>query len=100
MLLAIDIGNTNIVLGVFKGKALKKRWRISTLKKGALDEYTAILSGLFLKDGIKPSGFKGAVVSSVVPSLNRVFRETIRGLTGAAPLFAGVDLIPKMPVLI
>lgn len=100
MLLAIDIGNTNIVLGVFKGKALKKSWRIPTLKKGAPDEYAAILSGLFLKDGIEPSGFKGAVVSSVVPSLDRVFRETIRGLTGFRPLFAGVDLIPKMPVLI
>ncbi|MBI5238735.1 MAG: type III pantothenate kinase [Deltaproteobacteria bacterium] len=100
MLLAVDIGNTNIVLGVFKGKALKKSWRISTLKKGALDEYTALVSGLFLKDGIKPSGLKGAVVSSVVPSLDRVFRETIRGLTGVRPLFAGVDLIPKMPVLI
>ncbi len=100
MLLAIDIGNTNIVLGVFKGKALKKRWRIPTLKKAASGEYTALLSRLLREDGVRPSGIKGAAVSSVVPSLDRAFRDTLRGLTGLTPLFVGVDLIPKMPVLI
>ena len=69
MLLAIDVGNTNIVLGVFKDGKMLNSWRMATDNKRASDEYGVIIEQMLRHDGIDPAGIKDAVISTVVPSL-------------------------------
>ena len=60
MLLAFDIGNTTIAVGVFKGKKLLKDWRIKTDKEKTGDEYGIILLNLFQREGLESDGFEAA----------------------------------------
>lgn len=100
MLLAIDIGNTNIVVGVFRGEELVKHWRVSTLRQQTADEYGIILLNLFSSYGIKPAEVKGAIVSSVVPSLNKPFKDALLGYFGVTPLIVGEEGVdPLIKVL-
>ena len=69
MLLAIDVGNTNIVLGVFDGKRLAQSWRLQTLRERTSDELGLLIDGLFSYCGIDRSRVKGIILSSVVPPL-------------------------------
>lgn len=78
MLLAIDIGNSNIVLGVFEGEVLRDSWRIGTKASRTADEYAMIIKDLF---GFAELGFSqidGVIVSSVVPPLLPVMHEMTR----------------------
>jgi len=72
MLLAIDIGNTNIVLGVFGNDKILEKWRISTDERKTEDEYGTIILSL-----LKNNTITQAIISSVVPNLNIVFRKLI-----------------------
>lgn len=74
MLLAIDVGNTNTVLGCFWDKDLKKTWRVSTHPIGTADEFRAKMHGLFKLDGIEMGAFRDVVVSSVVPTYTAMLR--------------------------
>lgn len=69
MLLVIDVGNTNIVLGVFDGKELKYDWRISTDKDKTSDEYGLLFEQIFKYNGIDISEVEDIIISSVVPNL-------------------------------
>jgi type III pantothenate kinase len=69
MLLAIDIGNTNIVLGAFKQKQLIKSWRISTDPSKLADEYGILIQQLLQLSDIDHTTFKGVIISCVVPSV-------------------------------
>lgn len=69
MLLAIDVGNTNIVLGVFNGDELVESWRIATDNKRTADEYGTIIDMMLKHDGIDASSIDDVIISSVVPSL-------------------------------
>ncbi len=69
MLLVLDVGNSNIVVGVYKGQELLNDWRIRTDRLRTADEYGLQLVGLFQHAGIDPSEIKGAIISSVVPPL-------------------------------
>ncbi len=69
MLLAIDVGNTNIVLGVFKDDTLVESWRLATDNKRSADEYGTIIDSMFRYAGIKAADIDDVIVSSVVPSL-------------------------------
>jgi type III pantothenate kinase len=75
MLLAVDIGNTNITLGIFKGEELCAHWRLATVHERMPDEYGALLLQLFAHRGILPEDVSGVAVASVVPALTGVFRE-------------------------
>ncbi len=87
MVLAIDIGNTNIAIGGFLGDELCFVARISTDARKTEDEYAAkILSALSLYN-IDRSAIHGAIVSSVVPTLNRVMKAAISRVYGIEPLF-------------
>lgn len=83
MFLAIDIGNTNITLGVFdleKGKAApkpKKVWRMSTFKGRTSDEYGTLLMDMFFYSGFNAKDVKSVAAASVVPALNGVFEELV-----------------------
>lgn len=86
MLLAIDIGNTNISLGVFTDDKLKATWRIATGIHRMADEYASLLLDLFDRQGIAPSQIKEAVLCSVVPPLVAVFEEVCRRYIGISLL--------------
>lgn len=69
MLLAIDVGNSNVVLGVFEGDSLVESWRLATDNKRSADEYGTIIESMFMRQGIKPSDIENIIIASVVPSL-------------------------------
>lgn len=69
MLLVIDVGNTNIVLGVYDGKELKNDWRIATDKDKTSDEYGLLFEQIFRYNGIEREDIEDIIISSVVPNL-------------------------------
>lgn len=89
MLLALDIGNTNISLGMFDGERLVATWRLSTDRAKMSDEYTALLTQLLQLRGLSPSDVDAAVMCSVVPPLTPTFVELCRERFGAEPLSVG-----------
>lgn len=69
MLLAFDIGNSNIVLGVFRDGKLITNWRIETDNNKSADEYGMIINQLFMYEGLKTSDVEDVIISTVVPSV-------------------------------
>lgn len=75
MLLALDVGNTNTVLGVFRGSQLLANWRLTTARDQTVDEYGILTRELFTTAGIDPKSVSGVIISSVVPPLNSTLQE-------------------------
>lgn len=92
MLLAIDVGNTNIVIGVFEGEKLRATWRIATSMHRTSDEYAALLLNLFPQQGIKPAAIKSAALCSVVPPLEPTFDRMCRRYFKVIPLVVGTGI--------
>ncbi|MDH4194322.1 MAG: type III pantothenate kinase [Nitrospirota bacterium] len=86
MLLAIDIGNSQIVCGVFREKTLISHWRLSTDQSKTPDEYSIILRSLLQYNNVRPEDILGCIVSSVVPPLTHVFDMLAQSLLGQQPL--------------
>ena len=86
MLLAMDIGNTNITLGVFEGDTLKATWRVFTDPHRLSDEYSALLQTLFPLKGISYQDVHAVIICSVVPPLTSTFDELCRGYFGVTPM--------------
>ncbi len=86
MLLAIDIGNSNIVIGVFQGEKLLATWRVATALHKMSDEYSALILNLMPHKNIKPQNIKEAIICSVVPSLLATFEELCRSYFKVKPL--------------
>jgi type III pantothenate kinase len=86
MLLAIDIGNTNITFGLYESENLGPRWRIRTIHEKMPDEYGILLDQLFRHRGCRPDQVTGAVIASVVPPLTPVFEQACREYVGQEPL--------------
>ena len=78
MLLVIDIGNTNVVLGVYDGAVLKAHWRLATNAKTTSDEYGILLTNLLASAGLLPVHISAAIMSSVVPALTSTFETLIQ----------------------
>lgn len=89
MLLAIDMGNTNITVGVFDGKKLVLESRLATDHSRMGDQYAIDLCNIFRLYDISPKDIDGAILSSVVPPLDHALREAIRKATGVQPLQVG-----------
>lgn len=89
MILTVDIGNTNISLGVFDGDRLVASIRLSTILSGTRDEYAGRLVSVFDLYGVRREDIRGAILSSVVPPLNAVLREAIRFVFGVEALTVG-----------
>ncbi len=87
MLLTIDIGNTNILLGLFDGDDLKHSWRLSTDKKRTRDELGIYIYNLLHEAKIDPTKLKGAIASSVVPTLNTKLSAALKKYFNINPLF-------------
>jgi type III pantothenate kinase len=86
MLLAIDIGNTNITFGLYEGDTLGPRWRIRTIHDRMPDEYGILLDHLFRHRGYLPEQVTGIAIASVVPPLTPVFEQACRDYVGQEPL--------------
>jgi type III pantothenate kinase len=99
MLLALDIGNTNIAVGVFEEKELYKHWKVESDKEKTHDEYSIMLFNLFSMSGIDISEIKNVIISSVVPPLTPVFQSVSRELFQKKPLVVGPGLKTGMPIL-
>lgn len=89
MLLAIDIGNSNISLGVFEADALRMRAKLSALAERSADEYAAVLYDLLRMNGVGREELTGCILSSVVPGLTGLVEEAVGKLTGLAPMKVG-----------
>ena len=86
MLLAVDIGNTNITLGVYQGERLHATWRVATVHDRMPDEYGILLCQLLAHKGVAADAVTGVAVASVVPALTGVFREISRNYLAQEPL--------------
>jgi type III pantothenate kinase len=86
MLLAIDIGNTNITFGLYEGETLGPRWRIRTIHEKMPDEYGILLDQLFRHRGHHPTQVTGVAIASVVPPLTPVFEQVCRDYLDQMPL--------------
>ncbi|NLI90638.1 MAG: type III pantothenate kinase [Peptococcaceae bacterium] len=89
MILVFDVGNTNIVLGVYQDKKLLNHWRISTDKSSTADEYAVLLRNLFSLQGIAFGDISGAIISSVVPPVTPTLERMIKRYFGVTPLIVG-----------
>jgi type III pantothenate kinase len=104
MLLVLDVGNTNTVLGVFELNGdghygdLRAHWRVSTNKTQTVDEYGVLFRNLFAMGGIDLGPLSGIVVSSVVPPLDSTLREVCEKYFNAKALFIEPGVKTGMPV--
>lgn len=114
MLLVIDVGNTNTVLGVFAPdtkehagaegqnppsyRRLVANWRVATSRTSTVDEYGVLFRNLFSMAGLESTGIHGIVVSSVVPPLDPVLRQVCERYFNLRPLFIEPGVKTGMPV--
>ena len=107
MLLVLDVGNTNTVLGVFEPKPgetpakhgrLIAHWRVTTIKAQTVDEYGVLFRNLFAMNGLEVASIKGIVISSVVPPLDSTLREVCERYFRIKPLFIEPGVKTGMPV--
>jgi type III pantothenate kinase len=98
-LLAIDVGNTNIVLGVFEQGALVRSWRLQTLRERTADELGLLVDGLFSRSGIDRANVGGVIVGSVVPPVTGTTVSMIEQLFGRSPLIVDPAKNTGMPIL-
>jgi type III pantothenate kinase len=108
MLLVLDVGNTNTVLGVFtpsasdsraKYEKLAANWRVTTRAAQTIDEYGVLFRNLFSMEGLEPKDIGGIVISSVVPPLDSTLRRVCERYFERKPLFIEPGVKTGMPVL-
>ncbi len=99
MLLAIDVGNTNIVYGLFDGKDLVHQFRVETSRGRTADEYAVILRQLLAMRDVRPSDVDGAIVASVVPALTEPMIDLVRRAFGKEALVVGPGIKTGMAIL-
>ncbi len=101
MLLAVDIGNTNIVFALCDENSTQAQWRISTEAQRTADEYAVWLFALMNAQGFSPADVTGAILSSVVPDANFAVKTFIRGYLRAEPIMVATGAVELgMKVLI
>jgi type III pantothenate kinase len=100
MLLTIDIGNTNTVLGVFRGEELIANWRLTTARAQTVDEYGVLTRNLFSLAGLNQEMITGVMISSVVPPMNWTLAEMSRVYLGKKALFVEPGVKTGMAVLV
>jgi type III pantothenate kinase len=98
MLLAIDVGNTNTVIGIYDGTKRLAFWRIRTVEDSTADEYRMILRSLAAAEELKSFQFGGVIISCVVPPLIGALEELCSSYLKVAPLFVGPGMKTGMPI--
>lgn len=99
MLLTIDVGNTNTVLGLFDGDELRVHWRLTTRREQTADEYGILVRNLFSGSDLEPGGIEGVALASVVPPLTPVLEQLARRYLDHEPLVVGPGVKTGMPIL-
>lgn len=99
MLLAIDVGNTNIVIGVFEGTKLVHTWRLLTLRERTADEVGLMVVGLFAHAKVELTRITSVVMASVVPPLTPIMRSMVKRYFGKDPLVVDPTANAGMPIL-
>lgn len=104
MLLAVDVGNTNTVLGLYRVSGdkpeLVTNWRITTHRAQTVDEYGIILVNLFELQGTAPREVKHIIISSVVPPVETTLRQVCEKYFEVQPIFVEPGIKTGMPVLV
>ncbi len=98
MLLVFDVGNTNIVLGVYEGEDLLYHWRVSTDRQKTADEYGVLLKSLFDHRGIGLADIDAAIISSVVPPMMAPLTRMSQRYFGVDPLVVGPGIKTGMVI--
>jgi type III pantothenate kinase len=98
MLLVIDVGNSNIVLGIYDEKNLVRNWRLSTDKSRTSDEYGVLLHSLFASAGLAFDTIDAAIISSVVPPLTGVMEAISRDFFRLTPFVVGPGIKTGMQI--
>jgi type III pantothenate kinase len=99
MLLVVDIGNTNVVLGTYDGPTLRAHWRLATDPKTTADEYGILFTNLLASAGIHPRQMSGAIISSVVPTLTATFETLIEQYFQQRPLLVTSETDTGLTIL-
>jgi len=99
LLLTIDLGNTNTVLGVFDGSRLRVHWRLTTRREQTADEYEVLVRNLFAGAQLDPRQIRGVALASVVPPLTSVLVELCRSYLAQDPLVVEAGVATGMPIL-
>jgi type III pantothenate kinase len=99
VLLAIDVGNTNTVIGAFDGSALRNHWRIQTDQNRTADEYGILIRQLLELSGLDPGKVTAIAVSNVVPPLALALEQMTARYFKLKPLFVGPGVKTGMPIL-
>jgi type III pantothenate kinase len=100
MLLAIDVGNTNIVIGVFRGETLAHSWRLTTIRERTSDELGILISDLCDRHEVRQSEISGIVIASVVPPLTGTLITMVTQYFGRVPLLFEPAVNGGIPILI
>jgi type III pantothenate kinase len=98
MLLVLDVGNTNTVLGVFREAELLANWRLTTARDQTVDEYGILIRELFSLAGLEAAAIGGMIISSVVPPLNQTLAEMAERYFKLKALFVEPGVKTGMPV--
>jgi type III pantothenate kinase len=99
MILAVDVGNTHTVIGLYQGKKLIEHWRLLTEAERTADEYGVLLRSLFSAHELMFSAVQGIAVSCVVPPMNNVMEELAQKYFRLHPLVVGPGVKTGMPIL-
>ena len=100
MLLVIDVGNTNTVIGVYEKDILKEDWRIRTVRDNTADEFNVLANALFADRGIDRKKIRKTVISSVVPSSVRILNDFCERYLKLTPLWINPASVKAlMPIL-
>ena len=98
MLLVIDVGNTNIVLGIFKEQELVDHWRVSTDRLRTTDEYGVLIRHLFYLNGVNSEEIDAIIISSVVPPVMPTLERMCQRYFGLTPLVIGPGVKTGMDI--
>lgn len=98
MLLVIDVGNTNIVLGIFKDQELVDHWRVSTDRLRTIDEYGVLIRHLFYLNGVNSEEIDAIIISSVVPPVMPTLERMCQRYFGLTPLVIGPGVKTGMDI--
>lgn len=99
MILVYDVGNTNVVMGVYEDRDLLHHWRISTDKSRTVDEYAMVIKNLFDFNGLSFKRVDGAIISSVVPPVTPILEEMIQRYFSVSPLIVGPGVKTGIPII-
>jgi len=98
MLLVIDVGNTNTVIGVYDGRHLVKDWRIRTERRTTEDEFNILATNLFAESNINSKDIDKTIISCVVPPMVAIFDSFCRKYLGHTPHWVDAKSAPNLPI--